>query len=736
MTLVGGYAGPSGPDPDARDVAVYTTILSGDLNGNDTGTSGNTENSYHVVTGTGTNAAAVLDGFVISGGNADGLGIDSCGAGMFNGAASSPSVTNCVFSRNMAAGHGAGIYNDSDCYPTLTGCTFANNTAAGNGGGLCNGYHCGGTVAGCVFIQNWASYGGGMRNTTSNPTLTDCTFTENRANYAAGLNNADGSDATLLRCTFDGNVAISNAGAMLNSYSSPLIDRCIFNCNTAQSDGGGVYNYFEDTEPVIRNCIFKGNFAEGDGGALYNRNDTVVTVINCLFTGNYSPRGKAVGCDSHGGGHRYPNVVRLISCIVWEGGGEIWIGDDSVVWVNYCVIPGTWPGLGNRDFDPGITPDGHLRGDSTCVNGGDPAYRPDPDETDMDGETRGSIDIGPDEFVDSDWDNLPDWWEQKYWGSPTAAGPNADPDGDSVNNRREYELSRHPKQGPRNYYVNPATGSDDWDGLSASWDSLHGPKRTIQSAMEATLRYEGDTVTLAAGTYAGPGNRDIMFRGKVITVRSTNPDDPAVVAATVIDCQGSADDPHRGFDFHYGEGPACAVQGLTIINGFAPVGGGGIFCRNTSPLIRRNTIAGNTADGDGGGIFIRGGAPAIVENTIMANTTDDDGGGISCRDAAAVISRNVITGNASIGDNGGGVFLRGGAPSVTNNIIAGNRSEDGAGVWLRDCSAVLARNTVAGNAAGDTGGAVGCRGDFGSAVPIITDSILWGNTGATGVRLG
>ncbi|MCP4712207.1 MAG: hypothetical protein GY869_26590, partial [Planctomycetes bacterium] len=54
-----------------RDPVNNVTILSGDLDGDDGADFlNNSENSYHVVTGSNTNATAVLDGFTITGGNA------------------------------------------------------------------------------------------------------------------------------------------------------------------------------------------------------------------------------------------------------------------------------------------------------------------------------------------------------------------------------------------------------------------------------------------------------------------------------------------------------------------------------------------------------------------------------------------------------------------------------------------------------------------------------------------
>ena len=67
VTAKGGYAGYGEPDPNARDVDLYKTILSGDLDGDDGPNFTNTgDNSYHVVTGSGIDETTILDGFTIS----------------------------------------------------------------------------------------------------------------------------------------------------------------------------------------------------------------------------------------------------------------------------------------------------------------------------------------------------------------------------------------------------------------------------------------------------------------------------------------------------------------------------------------------------------------------------------------------------------------------------------------------------------------------------------------------
>jgi hypothetical protein len=64
-----------------------------------------------------------------------------------------------------------------------------------------------------------ADYGGGMRNSSSSPTLTNCTFTSNSADYGGGMYNSS-SSPTLTNCNFCGNVD----GSGFNSISGDAIN--------------------------------------------------------------------------------------------------------------------------------------------------------------------------------------------------------------------------------------------------------------------------------------------------------------------------------------------------------------------------------------------------------------------------------------------------------------------------------------------------------------------------------
>lgn len=72
VVLRGGHAGCGAADPNERDVELYETVLSGDLDGNDGPNFQNyDENCYHVLTMDDAGGSIVLDGFTITGGNSD-----------------------------------------------------------------------------------------------------------------------------------------------------------------------------------------------------------------------------------------------------------------------------------------------------------------------------------------------------------------------------------------------------------------------------------------------------------------------------------------------------------------------------------------------------------------------------------------------------------------------------------------------------------------------------------------
>ena len=130
VALMGGYAGIGADDPDERDIDLFETTLSGDLSGDDGDDfQSNDENSYHVVIGSAAGEAGMVEGFTISGGNADGVGAISRGAGAFIPDAS-PTFVSCTFSSNFAKESGGAVWSIGDIAPFFEDCVFTGNMAA------------------------------------------------------------------------------------------------------------------------------------------------------------------------------------------------------------------------------------------------------------------------------------------------------------------------------------------------------------------------------------------------------------------------------------------------------------------------------------------------------------------------------------------------------------------------------------------------------------------------------
>jgi len=365
VALKGGFAGYGEPSPTVRDYNDYETVLSGDLAGDDgAGFAGYGENSYHVVSGGGTIATALLEGFTIRGGNAERLG----GGGMRN-LSGSPTVRDCVF-RGNTAGQGGGMYNEL-AGPTVVGTRFEANRA---------------------FLADAADdpRGGAMYNYKSNPVLENCVFAGNSATATSG----DGGDAggifcgdsspTLVNCVIRANTARRFGGGMACWWGGgATIVNCVFNGNSAGDESGGLDNFEDDTRLI--NCTFSGNTSASTGG-MHNE-DGEPLLVNCIFQGNEDGGGDVEGAQIRTEG---PGPVVSYSCVEgWSGllGGEGNIGADAI----FADADGADNTAGTEDDDL------RIEAGSPCVDAGDNGALAPFIVTDLDGKARisgGVVDMG------------------------------------------------------------------------------------------------------------------------------------------------------------------------------------------------------------------------------------------------------------------------------------------------------------------------------------------------------
>ncbi|RMD96921.1 MAG: hypothetical protein D6816_18270, partial [Bacteroidetes bacterium] len=328
VSLYGGFAGTETALSE-RDVAVNITVLSGDIDQNDSvdasGVVTDTANIaginvYHVVTGSSTDNTAVLDGFTVTAGNADQTWPWSTGGGMLNDNGS-PMLTNIIFSGNLAVQYGGGINNSNNSSPTLTHVTFSGNTTYYHGGGMYNQSSSNPVLNDVVFVNN-STYndGGGLYNLAGSPTLTNVTFISNStSNGRGGGMYTDSGNPTLNNVTFSANSASSSSskgGGMYNTNGNPALTNVSFLNNSVDINngrGGGMYN---EGSPTLTNVTFYSNTAWTGGGM--NNYGGSPALTDVTFSGNSATSG---GGMYNNGSTPTLNRVTFSSNSAFYGGG-------------------------------------------------------------------------------------------------------------------------------------------------------------------------------------------------------------------------------------------------------------------------------------------------------------------------------------------------------------------------------------------------------------------------------
>jgi hypothetical protein len=385
VALYGGFVGGETVRED-RDWSLNETVLSGDI-----GVKGDySDNSHHVVVGA---EKAIVDGFTITGGNADGSDPDDKGGGVYSD--SSMTIRRCVISYN-SANQGGGLYF-ANCNPTITDCNIVGNAAASDNGGGLYGSSAAAVISGCAISQNTASFSGG--------------------------------------------------GLYLDGDVSPRLQNCLLANNTAGRDGGGI-SVSSDCRPTFENCTIVNNAALGTsgpvgntgfGGGLYCGYNSNSTVVNSILWNNYALEGHeiAVGTTSSPSilSVSYSNVAGGQSDALVESGCTINWGSGNISYEPYFVAPA----INNY----------HLESYSLCIDAGNPcsdwSNEPDYPNGQINLGAYGNTSEAATAGEDSDSDRLPDEWEEFYWGDGDLTHrPLEDTDGDGLRNVEEYRLGTNP----------------------------------------------------------------------------------------------------------------------------------------------------------------------------------------------------------------------------------------------------------------------------------------------------
>lgn len=246
---------------------------------------------------------------------------------------------------------------------------------------------------------------------------------------------------------------------------------------------------------------------------------------------------------------------------------------------------------------------------------------------------------------------------------------------------------------------NPAVAASD----------LHVPAdyATIQAAIDSATT--GDTVLVADGVYAGPGNTYIRFKGKSLTLRSVNGPAKCIIDGERV---------RAAFQFYGGETPEAKVEGFTVRNANY-ASGPAVAIFGSSPTIAHCRFVDNNGF-NGGAVYVVFGSPTISGCTFAGNTGRQGGALFAAYATGLKLVDCTFSGNT--GGQGGALQILGGVAALTNCVVTGNSANSVGGLLAQGSMLSLTHCTLGGNRS-LSGAGVRILG----GIPTIANSVLWGD---------
>ncbi|MGI6090014.1 MAG: choice-of-anchor Q domain-containing protein, partial [Saccharofermentanales bacterium] len=626
VKVYGGFTGEETSLSDRNWVDNVTTL------------SGNGVN-LHVVKG-GSDATpddTRLDGFTVTGGNADTAEHDNSGL------------------------QGGGMYNNNSS-PTVANCTFSGNTANYNGGGMDNN-NSSPAVVNCTFSGNTASNGGGMQNNNSSPTVVNCTFSGNRASNGGGMYN-ENSSPTVVNCTFSGNTADHNGGGMQNYNSSnPTVVNCTFSGNTANT-GGGMFNLYAN--PTLANTILWGNTARDEDGADIYQFQGTLTLKNCVV--DVDSKCKFINIqDQDLIKQDLINDAPKLKALNKTGGTPATPADVYI----YGLA------TGSSAIDRGL-PVG------TEVVAGSGVEVPDKDQRGTVRPQGAHVDIGA---FEADIAELTKTWYVTQNGAGSQDGTSWD---NASSNLKD--VMNNKAQDGHEILVAKGTytlSTDETDTF------------TLKKGVKVYGGFAGGETSLSARNWVdnvtildGQGNVYHVVTGG----SGATPDDTRLDGFTVTG--GNANYPYGDNNSHGGgmfnNNSSPTVVNCTFSGNKANFDGGGMYNNKSSPTVANCTFSGNTAS-NGGGMYNNKSSPTVVNCTFSGNTASN-GGGMQNYDSSPTVVNCTFSGNTA-NINGGGMQNYDSSPTVVNCTFSGNKASNGGGMLNIVANPTLANTILWGNTA-------------------------------------
>ncbi|MBB4120091.1 hypothetical protein GGR32_002403, partial [Mesonia hippocampi] len=665
-----------------RYFSDYGSILSGDFNDDDqiTGSgatlsfSNNTENAYHVLIAAKNIGNASIDGFMLTGGNADTsttIQVNNAsvsrhkGAGFYNSNAS-PRLTNLIITENIALLKGGGIYSDNFCSLSLTKATIAKNKAILSGGGMHNDY-------------------------ASSANLTNVIITNNTAdNAAGGIYNGFNSKSNLTNVAITANTA-DKGGAMFNSYASSFTLTNVSIAGNIAPNVNGVYN--QNTSLAINNAIVF--------GVIFNENNSNYTANHSLIEGNSNTNNGNIDATGLSQADIFTDTANGDYSL--KNGSLVIDAGDNTAYTNAG-------GDVNNDTDLANNP--RLFGNSIDMG----AYE-------NQGATTSNIiyvnkNVNGGNGSGDSWANaIPELADALKWARTQHYVKNNWLQNDSLQIYVAKGTYKPLYNAADVYYTNNANRENAFVMLKNI--QLYGGFDPANGITDLTHARD---FTTTGSTLSGDFNNDDVVTGSGTTLNITNNTENAYhVLISAGDLGNALID---GFNITGGNANTidyihASVNGKEIYQPY----GAGIYNSYSSLNFININIAGNSAHKYGGGIFNYKSSPSLTNVTISNNVVTNKGGGMHNDESFPNLTNVRIIGNKSY--HGGGMFNYKSSPNLTNVVVTRNKATGkGGGMYAENYSSPLLTNvTLIGNIADNHG-----DGIFVStySLPTINNTIVWG----------
>ena len=280
--------------------------------------------AYHVVI-MGSIITSTIDGFSITGGNANAGSPDNNGGGIYCASLNNTNtIANNRVTGNLASFIGGGIYCSYISSPNITNNIISGNSADSGGGGIsCYGHGSSPNIINNIISGNSAyDYGGGIScDSSSSPSITNNTISGNSADSDGGGISCHSSPPAITNNIISGNSAAWwGGGISCHCYSSPNITNNTISGNSAAGWGGGIYCY-DYSSPAITNNTISGNSANyGNYGGGIACGSSSPAIINNTISGNSANYGGGIYCRYSSSPAITNNIISGNSANYYGGG--------------------------------------------------------------------------------------------------------------------------------------------------------------------------------------------------------------------------------------------------------------------------------------------------------------------------------------------------------------------------------------------------------------------------------